>query len=406
MLKLRHLLLLAVSAAILLASNISQHSCADVPKKHLKQLETVFLPAWNQGNNYLILKSLGRVVGNMSDEEIAEVDELLAQQQIPKSAQVLVQARLHLLRQGRERDLPRPGVGELVMTLENLGKEFENVIAEADALRKRVAKEGNEASFKEFEGHLWDNHVLQQKLQASITLAQYAAHMSKRNLKRLDRKLNEEQKELLKTDYAKVEKELSDTLKDVNEHEILVRMNRMKFANHLLGTESPLKDRYLATWSLQSDGRIVLETLSQEEFEFNSEVLSDPEVTEQIQEQIKTGADLAGEKLIKKSGLLFTGLHWWMRGRYGMGSEAFGFMKSEQAITSDAALFPLYMPEETPTPTSLSDDEVIPEIDRRHKYIWEWEYRRVSSSRNKSTSESVSKSRSNLGSVTQLSRFY
>ncbi|MDB2687675.1 hypothetical protein N9Y42_10735 [Mariniblastus sp.] len=402
MLKLRHLLLLAVSAAILLASNISQHSCADVPKKHLKQLETVFLPAWNQGNNYLILKSLGRVVGNMSDEEIAEVDELLAQQQIPKSAQVLVQARLHLLRQGRERDLPRPGVGELVMTLENLGKEFENVIAEADALRKRVAKEGNEASFKEFEGHLWDNHVLQQKLQASITLAQYAAHMSKRNLKRLDRKLNEEQKELLKTDYAKVEKELSDTLKDVNEHEILVRMNRMKFANHLLGTESPLKDRYLATWSLQSDGQIVLETLSQEEFEFNSEVLSDPEVTEQIQEQIKTGSDLAGEKLIKKSGLLFTGLHWWMRGRYGMGSEAFGFMKSERAITSDAALFPLYMPEETPTPTSLSDDEVIPEIDRRHKYIWEWEYRRVSSSRNKSTSESGS----SRVRVTQLTRFY
>lgn len=406
MLRLRQLVLPVAVAMFMLTSDISPRSFADIAKNHLKSLETVFLPAWNQGDNLLILKSLSKVVSKMSPEEIAEVDELLAQQQIPNSAQVLVEARLHLLRQGRKKDLPRPGVGELVLTLENLDKEFENVIAEADKLSKRLKNEVDDASFNEFEALVWDNHVLEQKLMASITLAQYAAYIAKRNQKRLKNKLDEDQTALLHQDYAKVEAELSDTLKDIKEHELLVRMKRIEFATHLLGTDSPpLKDRYLATWSLQTDGRIVVETLAKEELEFNNPVLNDPETTELVQTQIKSGVELAGEKLIKKSGLLFTGLHWWMRGRYGMGSEAFGFMKSEWAVTSDAALFPLYMPEETPVPTSLSDDEVIPEIDRRHKYIWEWEYRRLTSSKNTTTNTKKS-GNSQVTQVTQLSRFY
>ena len=406
MLRLRQLSLLVAVVIFVQTSVISPRSFAEVPKKQLKELESVFLPAWNQGNNLMILKSLSKVVRKMSPEQIVELDEMLALQQIPNSGHVLVVARMHLMRQGRKKDVPRPGISELILTLESLDSEFESVFADADDLYKRLANEVNEvdkASFDDYEDLLWDNHVLEQKLIASISLAQYAAYMCKRNKKRFKNKLDEDQADLFDTDYEKVATELAAKRKDISEHEILVRMKRLEFANHVLRSESPLKDRYLATWALETDSRIVIETLSNTGRKFNSPLLNEPDVTEQIQTQVKTGVDQAGAKLIKKSGLLFTGLHWWKRGRYGMGSEAFGFMKSEWAVTSDAALFPLYMPEETPVPTSYSSEEVVPEIDRRHKYIWEWEYRRVTASKSET---SASKRSSKVTTVTQLSRFY
>ena len=171
-----------------------------------------------------------------------------------------------------------------------------------------------------------------------------------------------------------------------------------------MADSTSLKDRYLATWALETDGRLVHDALTAGQLDFMNPALNDPDLLTQITEQVKEGVELAGEKLIKKSGLLFTGLHWWMRGRYGMGTEAAGFLKSARAVTSDAALFPLYMPEETPVPTSrYSETGTIPEVDRRHNYIWEWEYRKVVPV---STTRTGSRTSRRSTSETQLSRFY
>lgn len=46
------------------------------------------------------------------------------------------------------------------------------------------------------------------------------------------------------------------------------------------------------------------------------------ELAEQVRESLTYGRQLAGEDLLMKSRLLFTGLHWWYRGRYGAGSDS------------------------------------------------------------------------------------
>lgn len=381
-----------------------QHGTAQVHKKHLRELESNFLPAWRQGDNLTVLTSLGKVVQRMSDDQVVELDELLADDQMPKSAQILVEARLSLLRQGMEKQLPKPGVRELLLTLDNIDKEIQKILDEVkvhgDALEKTTENE----TFEKYESMIWDSHVLEQKLEASITLTEYAVFVLKAKERMLRKKLEPQQRDLIDKDFAGLKDELSQTLKEVNERETLVRMKRLKFANNTLTDSKKLKDRYLATWALETDGRLVREALTAGQPNFKSTMLNDSELLTDISQQVEEGVELAGEKLIEKSGLLFTGLHWWMRGRYGMGSEASGFLKSQQAVTSDAALFPLYMPEKTPVPTSrYSDSEPIPEIDRRHNYIWEWEYRKVVAS-NSEASFTGTKNRTT--SETQLSRFY
>ncbi len=382
-----------------------ENSAAQVPKKHLRELESNFLPAWRQGDNLTILTSLGKVVQRMSDDQVVELDKLFADDQMPKSAQILVEARLHLLQHGLEKKLPKPGLRELLLTLDNIDAEIQMVLEEVKLHGEKLeAATGNE-SFEEYESLIWDTHVLEQKIGASITLAEYAVFVRKIRDRFLRRELEPQQREILEKDYAVLGEELAETLKELGERETLVRITRLKFANNILANSDSLKDRYLATWALETDGRLVREDLTGEESDFSSPALNDPNLLTQLNEQVKAGAELAGEELIKKSGLLFTGLHWWMRGRYGMGTEAYGFLKSDKAVTSDAALFPLYMPEKTPIPTSrYSQSGAIPEIDRRHNYIWEWEYREVVSSRTTRTKDKVTDRR--VTSETQLSRFY
>ncbi|MCA9206279.1 MAG: hypothetical protein KDA59_24670, partial [Planctomycetales bacterium] len=73
------------------------------------------------------------------------------------------------------------------------------------------------------------------------------------------------------------------------------------------------------------------------------------------------------------------GLQWWLRGRYGRGPDGYGLLKSELALISPAAQMGIYLPNETPTPTDPANPSktAVPEVDRRHHYIWGMEYRRV-----------------------------
>ena len=90
--------LLAILSLVFVTIGV-QHSSAQVHKKHLRELESNFLPAWRQGDNLTVLTSLGKVVQRMTDDQVVELDKLLADDQMPKSAQILVEARMHLLQQ-------------------------------------------------------------------------------------------------------------------------------------------------------------------------------------------------------------------------------------------------------------------------------------------------------------------
>lgn len=110
--------------------------------------------------------------------------------------------------------------------------------------------------------------------------------------------------------------------------------------------------------------------------------LSDPRIGEQLRATLHEGRTLAGADLITKSRLLFTGMHWWFRGRYGVGTDSMGLMKNERSLKSPEAMFALYMPRVPPKPTDpFSQGTPLPLVDRRHHYVWRLSNERIVESR-------------------------
>ena len=72
----------------------------------------------------------------------------------------------------------------------------------------------------------------------------------------------------------------------------------------------------------------------------------------------------------------FTGLHWWIRGRYGKGVAANGLLKGEHVKQNPAAGFALSMPRNRTLPTdpfAEDNSERSPYVARRHENTWSWE---------------------------------
>ena len=96
----------------------------------------------------------------------------------------------------------------------------------------------------------------------------------------------------------------------------------------------------------------------------------------ELAELTQQGRQAAGAELLLKGELLFEGLHWWLRGRYGRGSEGGGLFKNKQVLRNPALRFGLSMPTDPPRPTVpgvVSRYEPVPFADRRHHYVWAWE---------------------------------
>ncbi len=152
--------------------------------------------------------------------------------------------------------------------------------------------------------------------------------------------------------------------------------------------------------------------------------LADPELPDRIAQLTAAGRSTAG-KMTAQSHLFFEGLHWWLRGRFGRGPDGGGLLKSPLAARDERAAFGLEMPQRFPAPrrgadatlandasTSYDqdypspDDGIRPDYERRHHYVWTYEYRKLLKSYDE---HSQSKTTARDDQVTQrvkLSTFY
>jgi hypothetical protein len=108
-------------------------------------------------------------------------------------------------------------------------------------------------------------------------------------------------------------------------------------------------------------------------------VLLQADIANRVAADAKRASGLAGD-LAPKARLLFEGIYWWSRGRYGLGSDVEGLAKSPAAMRSPEAQFTLQMPAATPKPTDPAgriSAEPVPRFERRHHYLWAWEDRRL-----------------------------
>ena len=429
------LLALALAAAQLEAGAAEPAKPVVLTKSQQTALTEQLIPAYEQGNPLGVLQALAPMVGKLDDARIEAVDAFLDKQSVPPVGELLANARLTLVEQNLARSLPKPEPRELVLTIKALSAKIEETLA--DAAKHPVFDAGHPKpkNLKEYEQLFWQMHVLDNRLASTMRIGEYAASLSESGSKLPKQNLSETQQSVLETDFARLQGELLKTRKKLTARDFDLRVDRLGYAEQVLTQSKDLQERFLAAFVLDLDGEQLARQLKLtdllpeanagdnaaakaaaapdafapiEERQAIATISSDQaQAGVKVRKSITQGRKAAGDDLLKKSRMLFTGLHWWYRGRYGSGSDGNGLLKNKLALASPQAMFALYMPKETPTPTDPTKvvGKQIPQIDRRHHYLWQFETRKIATSFGGGSSKKTEIGKTRVTQVTRFDQF-
>jgi hypothetical protein len=198
-------------------------------------------------------------------------------------------------------------------------------------------------------------------------------------------KLTAEQRRPLEMNYAELEGQLELYGRAVQEREMELRLRRLELARETLAKPQLTRERWFAAGAWGVDAFLLEEFLPKLKGEKAlRETLRSVDLAKRVERLASESSKLAGD-LTARVSLFNVALHWWLRGRYGQGTEFYGLAKSAAAMRSPSGEFALTMPSAIPRPTDPTDPSYftsagVPQYDRRHHYWWGWENRRVSRS--------------------------
>lgn len=248
----------------------------------------------------------------------------------------------------------------------------------------------------DFEKLFWSIHVLSNQLTSATRFADHALVLKTTAKKYQTKKNDTTDLTILQVDWNSYKAELADLREKLTIRDRDWRVTRLKLADKVLTDSTDVADRLLAALALDLDVEVLQKVLAKDKAFATDN-------TQQLKETIDHARKAAGPELIQKSRWLFTGLHWWVRGRYGVGTSGGGFLKDAAALSSPSAMFGLMMPINQPEPKAPSAKEPVPLVDRRHHYLWRFETRQISGGGEvKVSSDFVHVA----GSVTTMTHFY
>ena len=350
-------------------------SPARLTPKQLAFVKNELLPAWRAGDPLHLLRLVGEQVARQSEQQNAALDRALAEEKAPSLGRMLTDARMNLVRLDAGSQAPEATLAEIVLMVGELERQIQEKIATAKKVELFADPLPSPATLTEFRDQLWKAHVQNNELINAAFLALQGRALLNSPLIAKVKNPTPGQEAAFAIDFVKYQGEAQELQRDLNERAIELRVNRIAFALKLLEGKNDLKERFLAAYAVGVDGEILIQGLKNDKVRFRRENLSSPTLADELRASVDRGKTLAGD-LIKKSELLFAGLHWWRRGRYGRGSELHGLLKPEAALKNPAAQIGLLMPRTSPEPTDpAKGGRPSPDFDRRHHWTWAWEDR-------------------------------
>ena len=370
-------------------------------ERHRRRLtiENEIVPTYHRGDASLVLKQLSTLVARSNESQLQLINQKVQEENLPAIGAIMVEARLKMILQGLASQLPKPHPQEVLLAIPQLESQIDEILS---AENKQFLESSRITSFKDFENLFWQFHVYQRQLDNAGRMANYGQQLTDSINVRSRKNLSAKENEILKTDFSKIAKSIKSTAKEVRHQLVKFRVSRFDFAARVLAESKDIKDRYQAAFVADLDS----EKLTEWAKEFPDSIDANTanrigNAAKQIRKEHAT--------LITKSRYLISGLHWWLRGRYGAGPDGFGLLKSPLAVTNPSAQFGLFMPIETPVPTDPSQSgPQVPTFPRRHHFIWMYEYRKMGQ-QNSATEEVVKKEASYERKPTsrvKMSRFY
>lgn len=222
----------------------------------------------------------------------------------------------------------------------------------------------------------WSIHVLENRFLNLAALASYGEFIVADHFAIAKRNRDAIRVEEL-GQYIGFSKQVKEAYEKLARNDADLRYKDLWKAVSALKQEKDFEQRLYAAYALQDDyGDLKMSLESENWIYVADDENGRKEIRKEI-EQLLADGKKHGEDVIEKSILLKVGVHWWLRGRYGMGPLANGLLKTPAAMNSPAEMFGLYMPKKPEKPISqyLPESERVPGYDRRHYFNWAVEYR-------------------------------
>jgi hypothetical protein len=362
---------------------------AELSKQQVQLLEEAVLPAFQQGDAVTVVWTMSPQIPRWTTAHFLAVDQWLAQRAAPRMRDVVGQARGRIAEQNLAVELPRPAARELAWTMGTVTTRVRDTLTRGTMLTAADGPLPN--SLKLFEELFWKLHVLENELDNAQRLGEFGAQLRVQSARLSTRGLEADETQFLTTDFAKLQNDVKQLRDNLKQREAELRVDRLALADQVLTNSQDLKERFRAAFALDLDGYVLESALGWNQ-QKTAKLASDQQrslslnlspdaravLADRAQKHLAHGREIAGEEFIAKSRAFFTGLHWWLRGRYGSGPDGYGLLKHRAALASPQSQFALYMPAETPRPIHpLVQGQAVPLVDRRHHYLWQFETRDV-----------------------------
>ncbi|MCA9144981.1 MAG: hypothetical protein H6823_11150 [Planctomycetaceae bacterium] len=345
--------------------------------------------AYFAGNSLLYAELVSGWLRKSNDARLANFDAALTAVSVPTTGELMTEAHLHAVHNGLTSDLPSPSSREVLVVVEQLGSHVSTLVRmvyQNDLMKDPLP---DPATLREYDDVVWESQMLESKARDAAQIVRHMQLLASKLSKTQLAKLDESGKTLLE-ETDEILGDVEELLDELGERQAEVRLKRLALALRRLQDPMLNAEKIRAAYTAPLDAESLTSYLSaakEHQRVFKRQTLMNSQLIQQVAADRETARQLAGD-LTEKSQRLFVGLNWWLRGRYGVGSEVFGLAKSPAAMHSMQAQMALYMPQQLPRPNdrqqndsqqqpSYSQQQQSPCYDRRHHYWWAWEDRRV-----------------------------
>lgn len=366
---------------------------AKLTPKQVAFVKNELIPAHQSGEPLWILNLVSGQLARWTDPQVAGINQLLGELKAPTLDKMITDARVNLARVGMADKGPEPSTREAAIVLREIKRQIEEMLKVAQGIELMKDPLPKPKNLMEFRDLLWAAHVQNNQLINAETLASQGNLITQSKIIAKAKNATAADKAIFATNFADISAKIRAVNRDLNERGVELRVERIKFANKVLAESKDIKERFFAAYAVGIDGELLKQGFKEFAGQLTRPSLNTPGYAEAVTSDVERGQKAAGD-LVKKSQLLFAGMHWWRRGRYGRGPELNGLLKSKAAQTDLAAQIPLIMPKESPVPIdpAKNPQNQIPDFDRRHHYTWAWQTRQfsISNGSNSSSQSSIS----------------
>lgn len=364
------------SATAAIEQDEESEAVPELSRDQIQKIDEIIVPNYQRGNVDGAFESIRAMLPRLSREQIELIDHRLITHDLPVVEQIVAEYWMdRILGGGHEPAYIRLPI-EQWLTLNALTSNVERTLSQIAAHAVNQDPLNPPEDMAQYERLFWDAHVMNNLLSNAEQVVDYTQRLAEICSKRVQEdRIDDATKETLERDYDELASKVASAQQMLKERSIELRIYRLEDAYHALKDRGAPKDQIMAAFVVESDGHQVRQFLETIRDQPNGAVfrrgLNDPGLEtslSQMVEEVRTESPA----MIQKGQLLFAGLHWWMRGRYGSGPAFYGLLKSPQAMNDPRARFGLYMPIKRPKPTDPMTEQgyQVPTYDRRHHYTW------------------------------------